>query len=510
MKKIYTNKLFLIFLLFLIPFLNTDIQGQIKYSAKNSFIKENINTPHIHITLPVKLHKEINLTFANNTLSKHLKGTLPETKIDTVIVSSNYSNQKKYIYEYSPSNRQIQSILKIKINGKWENTTKDTIILDTNNNPIRHIWKNWANQKWENSSRNISTYGINNTLISSKNQNWQNNKWVNSDSSIYQYNQNSKAVSFYYLKWENGSWVNRFFEIYVYNSTGLLESAYQQVWKNNKWVNNIKYDYTYDTNGDVISVILSKGKDIEWENNYKETYTYNDKRKLTSYIGFNWATNAWAKSTKYDYTYNNQDFLVNATGTIYKNSKWENKEKAIFTHDTYGGVESKLVQIWKSTKWADTTLFQYSYDKKGDVIRGDVYNNQYSNWQQNLDNVLEVSYNYNTNNKYYSGFHVEASYSTQVTTDVLPIETPKISNFKCLPNPVINETVVKIGLIKNSELSLILYDFTGKKLKTLFDGKLLKGENKLSFNLGDLPKGIYFLNLRSKFDNKSIKILKLN
>ncbi len=75
------------------------------------------------------------------------------------------------------------------------------------------------------------------------------------------------------------------------------------------------------------------------------------------------------------------------------------------------------------------------------------------------------------------------------------------------PEPFYSITTINFSLPYSSVVSLIIYDALGRKVQTLIDGEILKGNNSISYNAQHLAGGIYFCVL--KIDNKFLDIRKL-
>ena len=73
--------------------------------------------------------------------------------------------------------------------------------------------------------------------------------------------------------------------------------------------------------------------------------------------------------------------------------------------------------------------------------------------------------------------------------------------------PIPSKTNITIVHNFDSEGAIYLYDITGKKIKSLFNGNLLESQ-ELSFSIEDIPAGIYFVKFET--NNRSItkKIIK--
>ncbi|MBN1951448.1 MAG: CotH kinase family protein [Bacteroidales bacterium] len=65
------------------------------------------------------------------------------------------------------------------------------------------------------------------------------------------------------------------------------------------------------------------------------------------------------------------------------------------------------------------------------------------------------------------------------------------------PNPFTETTTIRYYLDEPGYAELNIYDFTGRKLRTLFRGEQLPGIHELTWNAGDLRPGIYYCELKT-------------
>ena len=68
-------------------------------------------------------------------------------------------------------------------------------------------------------------------------------------------------------------------------------------------------------------------------------------------------------------------------------------------------------------------------------------------------------------------------------------------DLKIYPNPVANQANVELQLQQDSEVLVELYDLSGKKLQTIFEGTLPKGEQVVDFDASKLSQGKYFVRI---------------
>ncbi len=89
----------------------------------------------------------------------------------------------------------------------------------------------------------------------------------------------------------------------------------------------------------------------------------------------------------------------------------------------------------------------------------------------------------------------------QIESVSLPTEFALQQNY---PNPFNPETNISFSLPAESDVSLVIYDILGSRVKTLINKKLIAGNYSVKFNAGDLSSGIYFYHL-SASDYSDIK-----
>ena len=120
--------------------------------------------------------------------------------------------------------------------------------------------------------------------------------------------------------------------------------------------------------------------------------------------------------------------------------------------------------------------------------------------------------------KVYSNcFHTSSGSSVYnfntVLTGILKIVSEIPENFfldKNYPNPFNPATTINVSIPKESEVTLKIYDITGKEVSSLADGILKAGLYKFTFNATELPSGVYFYKLKTDgyTDTKKMVLIK--
>jgi photosystem II stability/assembly factor-like uncharacterized protein len=77
-------------------------------------------------------------------------------------------------------------------------------------------------------------------------------------------------------------------------------------------------------------------------------------------------------------------------------------------------------------------------------------------------------------------------------------------NIQVYPNPIKDQFTLEITLKEDSNIVILLSSINGKKISKIFDGKVLKGKQKIDLNNNNLSKGIYFLRIKTK-DKQIVK-----
>jgi len=90
------------------------------------------------------------------------------------------------------------------------------------------------------------------------------------------------------------------------------------------------------------------------------------------------------------------------------------------------------------------------------------------------------------------------------------VEKTKLFSFQGnYPNPFNVSTTLNFSLNQTSNIKINIYNLTGQKVQTLVNDTRPAGEYKLSWNVPDLPSGVYFAQLEIDQYSESIKLLLL-
>lgn len=83
-----------------------------------------------------------------------------------------------------------------------------------------------------------------------------------------------------------------------------------------------------------------------------------------------------------------------------------------------------------------------------------------------------------------------------------------ISDALISPNPCGNVAKLTFELIKDSKVSIQLFDISGRYLINIYQGEVARGRQKLDINTSDLIPGTYFLRINSSRETSDVKMIK--
>ncbi len=75
------------------------------------------------------------------------------------------------------------------------------------------------------------------------------------------------------------------------------------------------------------------------------------------------------------------------------------------------------------------------------------------------------------------------------------------------PNPFNPNTTISVEIIRSADYQIMVYDIVGNKVKEIHEGRLERGLHKFEFDGANLTSGIYFLEVKSPFQSRVIKMI---
>lgn len=168
--------------------------------------------------------------------------------------------------------------------------------------------------------------------------------------------------------------------------------------------------------------------------------------------------------------------------------------------DDYGNTSCNTLTIWannngmpEATIFSNTAVNPANYGNVGMpkiVVLGGLNH--------------QVLYNEDNGNNL-SG--LKPAINTALITTSINDNATIISEYKIQTNYSENKATLLYSLSKNSDVTIEVYDITGKKIKSLLFGEQLIGEHEILISLNELPSGLSIFKLITDTGFKSIKFL---
>lgn len=93
--------------------------------------------------------------------------------------------------------------------------------------------------------------------------------------------------------------------------------------------------------------------------------------------------------------------------------------------------------------------------------------------------------------------------------EILSLKEDLLSNINVFPNPMNLDFNLKISSKTNAQLKINLFDMTGKRVQSFYNGNISSGENEFSFTLdSNLKSNFYFLEIKDDRQRYFKKIIK--
>lgn len=106
-----------------------------------------------------------------------------------------------------------------------------------------------------------------------------------------------------------------------------------------------------------------------------------------------------------------------------------------------------------------------------------------------------------TSKKFVGGLHKEEEGNVSIS-ELFEMGTEAI----VYPNPMSQSGILSFNLPQATQLSVSIFDVTGKKVTTVFEGSLEAGENNLTVNTSSLENGIYLVAISNGTYSKTVRL----
>ena len=120
--------------------------------------------------------------------------------------------------------------------------------------------------------------------------------------------------------------------------------------------------------------------------------------------------------------------------------------------------------------------------------------------------ILDNIYNDCINSSYLNLSNQSVENNTPIFKEKFETEN---ETFEVYPNPFHNKLHFYIKISHKQNYQVNMYNIYGQNVASLFNKTLGSGTYEIDFSLNNLSKGVYFLRIESKLENRTFKLEKL-
>ncbi len=375
---------------------------------------------------------------------------------------SNWNNDRRTTYEYFTNSfgklfhkedGEIQKIVREGVwNGlDWDPNKRKTFEIDHNTGTSTAVTEVWNYPEWD--------------FVT---------KIVSQDLGVDQGGLTINETIIYV--WIDGEWVYSERRVHLSAIVDNQENVYSEeveVWTGSDWQPSESKLYAYDYDGELTHIAWSLWENGIWEDYRLETYNYANGKILSNQSAFN------------PYQILLEDITNGGSTNL---ALWT------YSYDADGDLIEDLWQSWNGQSWQDLSLTTYSRE---DVSVGKVSNNASVKretlmlmklWQNGL--WIDFWRKWSSYEDSQVGIKGESE---------LPIQFMLHQNY---PNPFNPITTISYNLEKDSEVSINIFDISGKLIITLQNEYQNQGEYNITWDGTDdlgyrVGGGIYFYQVKA-------------
>lgn len=438
-------------------------------------------------------------------------------KIDSTIF---YMSDKVKVTLLSDSTAMISEMLVQRYqNSQYENYYRALYSYNNDGNQTEYLSQTWNSSAWENSYRMENTYNAQGLVSVSLFQVYAEGAWQNSSKTERTYNTENNPSQMIDSYWTNSAWQPSSKTDYTYDSqqrmVEMVGSNYEYWQSPPNWNYNYKLTNQYNSLSQVEMDYIYYHDGVDWEPSSRASYTYTPTgNHETSYTEQHDST--WLPFSSDSSAYNTYDNLTYSIYKYHNGTVWQDVEQ---TENIYqSNVLTESIQTsWMYDpyeEWKYRDLFSYNGNNLVSQTSQNWENNQWVN--QSLSNM---SYDLNNNVSImemfsWNGSMWDPSYKYIYTyTNVMDVaEEPAVNDFvlyQNYPNPFNSSTKIVYFLPSPAEVTLILYNTLGEKIKTLDEGMKLAGNHEVILDDNSLSSGVYFYEFTTSNKTFSKKMILL-
>ncbi len=395
----------------------------------------------------------------------------------------------KKLYNYNAQGHFVEQTDLGWFNNTWRGSSRREMAYDAQDRMSNDLYAFWddASNGWLPNVRYDYIYHLNTELIQTFVQ-W---KWdataqnlLQDEKREYQYNDNNDLIETitYAPDLVNGNWHLDDKTVRTYDENNVLIQLIEQDWHatNQEWLNKYKVIYTNNANGQEVERISSVWENGQWIEGLKQTTSYDANGFANGLRSYNKVGNDWIAVWKFDMENDAMGRLLNETLYYWNVSAWDPNYQTSYAYNSEGQIVEQQQLTWDmaSNDWIpfnkETTIYQ-----NNDIAP--IRKSQYL-WANNVWDLDERDF------YFYTEYLDTTVVDSAVVSSLNELET--MNSLQVYPNPANNIVNIPIGE------KAFIYDLNGQMVLM---ADLLRNSQ---VNVGDLPKGIYWVQIQSNTTKK--------
>lgn len=309
--------------------------------------------------------------------------------------------------------------------------------------------------------------------------------------------------------WDDEAWINNFkAEIKVINDQELEITEFSS--PEGTWVSDYR-DLAMEVDGNVVILSQFKSGDGQtWENDSRETFFGVDFDQLINAMQMDFADELLDDFISAFANFGSLLFPFDIQFEYWDGTSFQLEDRQVYERTldpaTQITTEELLTfQNYDNGEWIDDFRLRKTFDA-GLVI--ELVQEDVSEDEGEYTTFLRQTFGYNSNNLLESidgrvsipGMETDRPVfylsSTWEPLNTVPNEKESVpSAFRidpAFPNPFNPSTTIPISLAESQQVSLSVFDATGRKVAEVFNGRLAAGTHQLRIDAGNWSSGIYF------------------
>lgn len=406
--------------------------------------------------------------------------------------TNQYVNYYRALYSYNNDGNQTEYLSQTWNNSAWENSYRMENTYNAQGLLSATLFQYYASG-WQNSSKTERFYNAYNNFTQIVDYYWYNSAWGPSYKSEFSYDSQQRLVEQVgssYNQWQvPPGWVYTYKLTNQYNSLSQVELDYVYYYDGVNWNISSRTSYTYTPSGKSETSYTEEYDSTitSWQPVSSDSSAYNMNDQLTYNIYRRFEGTTWQNIEQIENFYQNS-LITESVQTSWMYDPYDIfKYKDLFSYSA-DNLVSQTSQSWENNQWINQSLMNMSYNSQNNVTVMEMFIWNGQSWDPNY----KYMYSYIS--------------LVDVNDDELINDFDLYQNY---PNPFNSSTRIVYTVAKSSEVSLVIYNSLGEKVKVIDQGLKSPGKYEVVLEDNSLSSGVYFYEFKTPTKKLSKKMVLL-